>query len=128
MITGQPQKPLGDQYSKLELLREFQALHKRINEVFRVGPIDLGGTLTLKGITGAQTINKLAGSVNFAAGATTLVVTNSFVDEESLVFAAVRSNDATALIKNIIPAAGSFTIRLNAAATAETSVGFFVLN
>jgi len=42
--------------------------------------------------------------------------------------ATVRTNDATATIKNIVPAAGSFVINLNTAATAETSVGFFVIN
>jgi hypothetical protein len=85
-------------------------------------------TNTATGTTGAQTINKSAGTVNFAAAATTLVVTNSLVSTSSLVFCTIRTNDTTALIKNVVPAAGSFTITLNAAATAETSVGFIVHN
>jgi hypothetical protein len=85
-------------------------------------------TITGGGTTGAQTINKMAGTVNFAAAATSLVVTNSLVSTSSIVMAVVRTNDATAVIKNVVPAAGSFTINLNAAATAETSVGFFVIN
>lgn len=85
-------------------------------------------TITAGGTTGNQTINRISGTVNFAAAATSLTVTNSLVDASSIVMAVVRTNDATATIKNVVSAAGSFTINLNAAATAETSVGFFVLN
>lgn len=85
-------------------------------------------TITAGGTTGAQTINKPSGTVNFAAAATSLVVTNSVVTTSSIVFAVVRTNDTTAVIKNVVPAAGSFTITLTAAATAGTSVGFFVIN
>jgi hypothetical protein len=56
------------------------------------------------------------------------VVTNSLCTTSSIVFATIRTNDTTAVIKNVVPAAGSFTINLNAAATAETSVGFFIIN
>ncbi len=92
------------------------------------GQVALLATNTAAGTTGAQTINKPSGTVNFAAGASSLVVTNSLCTTASLVFAAIRTNDATAIIKNVVPAAGSFTITLNAAATAETSVGFFIIN
>lgn len=88
----------------------------------------LDATNTAAGTTGAQTINKPSGTVNFAAAATTLVVTNSLVSTASLVFCVVRTNDSTATIKNCVPASGSFTITLTAAATAETSVGFLVVN
>lgn len=90
--------------------------------------ITFPATNTAGGTTGAQTINKISGTVNFAAAASSLVVTNSLVTTSSIVFAVVRTNDATAIIKNVTPAAGSFTIRLNANTTAETSVGFFVIN
>lgn len=85
-------------------------------------------TITAGGTTGAQTINKSLGTVNFAAGATSLVVTNSIVTTSSIIFCTIRTNDSTAAIKNVVPTAGSFTINLNAAATAETSVGFIVHN
>lgn len=78
--------------------------------------------------TGAQTIDKPAGSVNFAALATSLVVTNALVDADSIVICTVLSNDLTAVIKNVTPTSGSFTIHLTAAATATTRVGFLVLN
>ena len=96
--------------------------------------IDVGGnykydrTITAGGTTGAQTINKAVGTVNFAAAATTLVVTNNLVTTSSIIFCTVRTADATATIKSVVPAAGSFTITLGAAATAETSVGFLVTN
>ena len=85
-------------------------------------------TNTASGTTGARTINRPSGTVNFAAGATSLVVTNSLCTTSSIVFAVVRTNDTTADIKNVVPGAGSFTINLGAAATAETSVGFFIIN
>lgn len=90
--------------------------------------IALGRTITAGGTTGNQTINKSSGTVNFAAGATTLTVTNSLVDTSSIIYCTVRTNDSTASIKSCVPGSGSFVITLTAAATAETSVGFFVTN
>ena len=92
------------------------------------GKITIDNTITPGGTTGARTINKASGTVNFAAGATTLVVTNSLCTTSSIVMAVVRTGDATAYIKNVIPIGGSFTITLGAAATAETSVGFMIIN
>lgn len=90
--------------------------------------LSFDSTLTAAGTTGAQTINKPSGSVNFAAAATTLVVTNSLVTTSSLVFVTQNTNDATATVKDVEIASGSFTIRLAAAATAETKVSFLVIN
>lgn len=88
----------------------------------------LDRTITAGGTTGDRTIDKAAGTVNFAAVATSITVTNNLVTTSSIIFAVVRTNDSTALIKNIVPGNGSFVIRLNAAAAAETSVGFWVTN
>lgn len=85
-------------------------------------------TITAAGTTGAQTINKTAGSVNFAAAATSLVVTNSFVDANSVIIATVATNDTTMTSVQAVAAAGSFTLYANAAATAETRVNWFVVN
>ncbi len=90
--------------------------------------INLDTTITPALTVGAQTINKPSWTVNFAAWASTLVVTNSLVTTSSNVFAVVRTADETALIKSIVPIAWSFTITLNANATAETSVWFLVMN
>lgn len=85
-------------------------------------------TITTGGTTGDQTINKPSGTVNIAAAGTSITVTNSLVTASSIVLAVVRTNDTTAVIKNVVASSGSFVITLNAAATAETSVGFLVLN
>jgi hypothetical protein len=92
------------------------------------GKVTYRATNTAAGTTGPQTINRPSGTVNFAIGASALVVTNSLCTTSSIVFATVRTNDATAYIKNVVPAANSFTINLGAAATAVTSVGFFIIN
>ena len=85
-------------------------------------------TITAPGTTGAQTINKTTGSVNFAAAAASLVVTNSLVTTSSIILATVATNDATMRSVQAVAAAGSFTLFANAAATAETRVNFLVLN
>ena len=85
-------------------------------------------TITPAGTTGARTINKNAGSVNFAASAASLVVTNSLVSTNSVILATVGSNDSTMKGVHIIPAAGSFTIHGNALPTGETRVNFLVIN
>lgn len=86
--------------------------------------IDYTNTATV----GAVTINKAAGRVNIAAAGTSVVVTNSLVTAASHVLAIVSQNDATAQVLNVVPAAGSFTITLQAAATAQTSIDFFVIS
>lgn len=85
-------------------------------------------TITAAGTTGAQTINKNAGSVNFAAAAASLVVTDSRVTANSVILATVATNDATMKSAAAVPAAGSFTLYPNAAPTAETRVNFLVIN
>jgi hypothetical protein len=85
-------------------------------------------TITPVGTTGARTINKNAGSVNFAAGAASLVVTNSLVSTNSVILGSVGSNDSTMKGVHIIPAAGSFTLHGNALPTGETRVNFLVIN
>ena len=92
------------------------------------GDIQLQKTVTAGGTTGAQTINKPIGSVNFAAAATSLVVTNSLVTANSIIIATVATNDATMQSVNVVAGSGSFTINANAAATAETRVNFLVHN
>lgn len=94
----------------------------------RSGLIGMWGTNTAAGTTGAQTINKPSGVVNFAAGATTLVVTNSLATTSSIINVTVYGADLTAISARVTRAGGSFTITLNAAATAETAVSFTLQN
>jgi len=88
----------------------------------------LDKTITAPATTGAQTINKSSGSVNFAAAATSLVVTNSLVTTSSVIMATVGTNDATMFAVQAVAGSGSFTLYANAAATAETRVNFFITN
>lgn len=85
-------------------------------------------TVTAAGTTGAQTIDKSMGSVNFGAAATTLVVTNSIAAAASLIFTQPQTADATCTHFAVTRAAGSFTLTANAACTAETPVAFWVTN
>lgn len=90
--------------------------------------VSLDKTITGGGTTGAQTIDKPSGSVNFAAAATSLVVTNSLVATSSVILATVATNDTTMTSVQAVAGAGSFTLYANAAATAETRVNFLVTN
>jgi len=92
------------------------------------GDMILDKTITAGGTTGAQTINKTCGSVNFAASATSLVVTNNRVTTSSVIVATVATNDTTMKSVQAVAASGSFTLYANAAATAETRVNWIVIN
>lgn len=82
---------------------------------------------TNTGTVGAVTINKAAGRVNIAAAGTSVVVTNSLVTANSLIFCTIATNDATAQIKNVVAGAGTFTITV-IAVTAQTAINFFVVS
>ncbi len=92
------------------------------------GSITLQATNTAAGTTGAQAISKASGKVNFAAAATSLVVTNTLCTTASIVWPTMLTNDTTARNVWAVPAAGSFTIYMDPAPTAEVAVGFLVLN
>jgi len=85
-------------------------------------------TNTATGTTTVQTINRPSGTINIAAGESSKLVNNSLCTTASIVLPVMRTNDATALIDSVVPDNGSFTIYLTAAAAAEISVGFFIIN
>lgn len=85
-------------------------------------------TVTAAGTTGARTINKTTGRVNFAAAATSLVVTNSLATANSICHVTKATNDATMRLGACVAAAGSITIYADVAPTAETAVNFTVTN
>jgi hypothetical protein len=82
---------------------------------------------THAGAAGAVQIDKPAGSVLIAAGQTTVVLTNALINANSIVIPVLMTDDATATSVKAIPAAGTCTIKLNAAATAQVKVGFLVI-
>jgi hypothetical protein len=92
------------------------------------GKITYWATNTATGTTTVQTINRPSGTINIAAGESSKLVNNSLCTTASIVLPVMRTNDATALIDSIVPENGSFTIYLTAAAAAETSIGFFIIN
>lgn len=98
--------------------------------VVNSGIFSVDKTITPIGTTGAQTINKSAGTVNFAALASSLVVTNSLVTATAQVFCAPVKTDGTftSCVASTTAGGGSFTMRANSAATAETPAIFFVIN
>lgn len=84
-------------------------------------------TITAPGTTGNRGINKGAGSVNIAAGGSSVVVTNSLVIATSMVIATLQTADSTGYVKSVVPASGYFTITTSSN-TAEVMVAFFVIN
>lgn len=104
----------------------FQSSTGAINSFF--GDMRFDKTMTAGGTTGAQTINKNSGSVNFAAAATSLVVTNSRVTTGSNIQCTIGTNDSTMTSVQCVAGSGSFTIYPNVAPTAETRVNFFITN
>lgn len=96
--------------------------------------ISFAGTYTVdgtdaSGTPGSATINQPAGQVSVAASASSVVVTDSLVGTTSIVIPVLQFIDATCTqILSCVPAAGSFTITMNAACTANTKVGFIINN
>lgn len=90
--------------------------------------ISVGKTITPAGTTGDQTINRTAGSVNFAALASSLILTNSFVTSASVIQVTVGSNDASMYAATVSAGNGAFVIFAKPSApTAETIIYFTVL-
>lgn len=80
------------------------------------------------GTTGAATVNASSGRVNFAAGATSLVATNSLVSTASIITATKATNDTTARLGAVVSGAGSFTIYMDVAPAGECAVNFTISN
>jgi hypothetical protein len=81
--------------------------------------------------SGAQSSNEIVGRAVIAAGASSVVVTNPFVNANSKIFAVVAqaAADGTLLrVERIVPAAGSFTIYGTANATAAVVIDWSILN
>jgi len=90
--------------------------------------VSLDKTLTTAGTTGAQTLNVSIGTIRIAAAGTSVVLTNSLISATSVVMCCLGTVDATAKSAAVVTAAGSCTFTLNAAATAEVAIFFWVMN
>lgn len=80
------------------------------------------------GTPGNITNNSPRGRAAFAAAGTSVVVTSSLVTATSSVLVQLGGTDTTLTFVRVTPAAGSFTVTGNAAATAITPFDFFVIN
>jgi hypothetical protein len=90
------------------------------------GSVQFSATATT---TANPTINKPAGQVSVAIGASTVTVTNSLVSATSIILCELQFVDATfTQILSVVPGSGSFVITGNATATALTKIGFVVIN
>lgn len=97
--------------------------------IMSTGGLKLGTLGSSIGTPGAATLNNVAGTSKIAAGASTLTITNSLVATTSYVTAVLIESDATAThVLRVVPAAGSFTITVNAAATGTPSINWYVHN
>lgn len=99
-----------------------------ITSLTTAGITATGKIITPPGTTGDQTINAIAGSVNFASGATSLTVTNNLVDSNSVVI--LTRGTAVAANRNlsVAPTSGSFTITVDASFGTETKIFFLIVN
>jgi hypothetical protein len=78
---------------------------------------------------GQVTINHVAGSGIMAAGSLSLtVLNNKILNSHAKVFIQSRSNDATATRFSVVLGGGGFLITANAAATANVTIDFFIVN
>lgn len=86
-----------------------------------------GGTIT----SGAATANQNQGRASIAAAASSVVITNNLVNANSVLEAVIAQGSADGTLTSVVrvvPAAGSFTIFGNAAATAAVVVDWKLLN
>jgi hypothetical protein len=86
--------------------------------------------LTTNTTTGALTANAPKGNCAIAAGQSSVVITNSFVDANSVVFATIAQASADTTLTSIVRivcSAGQFTLFGNANATATVLVDWAVI-
>ncbi len=86
--------------------------------------VDYTNTATV----GNVTINKASGTVNMAALATTITVTNSLATAASHIFVTLSSDPGAAVSVWTVGAPGSFTINTRPALVNQTAIDFFVVS
>lgn len=90
--------------------------------------VDPAKTITAATQTGNKTINQPAGTVRFAAAGQSITLTNSLIATTTKGIAIVQTDDTTAFACKFIAGNGTATLKLNAAATAETEVWWEIRN
>ena len=79
---------------------------------------------TISASNGNQTINTVSGKFGIAAGQTVATITSSAATADCIILCQLMTVDTTAKSAVVVPATGSFTITLNAAATGNVVIGF----
>ena len=97
------------------------------------GLVATGKVITPSGTTGSQTINSIAGSVNFGSSDTSIRVTNSFVDENSVIILTKGSQGTSGgtqerKIWAVPNSSGYFDINVDFSFGNETKMYFLVIN
>lgn len=130
LFAGLDITSIGQTASALNITRSTDTLSTSLANwsLTGVSTFNLNRTITAGGTTGAQTINKPNGTVNIAAGQSSIVITNSLVVSTSTIIATANANDTTCAVKNAVPTANTITINMTAACTAETRVAFWEFN
>lgn len=86
-------------------------------------------TYPAAGQTGAKTINQAAGDIRIAAAAGSVVLTDNLITANTRVFAQLSTSDTTAKSVTVSQGGiGSCTFTLNANATAEVQITWYLLN
>ncbi len=97
------------------------------------GLIATGKVITPSGTTGNRTINSIAGSINFGSSDTSIRVTNSFVDENSVIILTKGSQGTSGgtqerKIWAVPNSSGYFDINVDFSFGNETKMYFLVIN
>lgn len=86
-------------------------------------------TYPAAGQTGAKTINQAAGDIRIAAAAGSVVLTDNLITANTRVFAQLSTSDTTAKSVTVSQGGiGSCTFTLNANATAEVQITWYLVN
>ena len=82
------------------------------------------------GISGVTTINSTVGRVRINAGSSSINITNSFVNADSIIICTVaRNSDSTRYIQQVVAGSGTFTIDINSGAPlGGMDINFLVIN
>jgi Pectate lyase superfamily protein len=80
------------------------------------------------GTPGNAAVDAAVGKSAIAAGTSTVTITNSVATATSMIIVVLQTNDATAILKNVVPGVGNFTVNLTANATGNTNFAWFIVN
>lgn len=68
------------------------------------------------------------GTGTITALSATATITDASITTSSKVFVVITQNDATAVLKNVVPGSGSAVLNLTVAATSNTTFAYFIMN